>query len=347
VTARPAIPLLLGLLLLSCLSPARPAEAGGTRPRPVTVLLYHRFDDARYPSTNISKAALEEQLAFLKKEGYRFLDMPAFIAILEGRREASGREVLVTVDDGYRSVYEVAWPLFRREGVPFVLFLSTGPVEKGYRSIMTWEQIEEMAASGVLIANHTESHPHLGLREKGEDEAAYRARVRREIVTARDRLARHGISNPYFAYPYGEYNDVVRDEVRRAGYDLAFSQNPGVAYAGCDRMRVDRMAIVGGNMTLEAFRKKLSRLPLEARRELPAAVRHDGSIPGIRLRIAEPDRYRPGQVNLFLSEKGRLDHRYDRSTGLDVLVRRDFPHNLIFHQRPFYFQLRILPVQPA
>lgn len=294
---------------------AFPSPATTSSGEPVTVLLYHRFDEAKYPTTSISKESFEEQLDYLGKEGYRFLDVDIFRRVLDGREPAGPKDVFITVDDGYRSVYDVAWPILRAREIPFVVFVSTRPVEKRYRSMMTWSMIEEMAEGGAVFANHTHTHPHLGHRSPGETPDDYRGRVRREIETTRRLLADHGIANDLFAYPYGEYNRVVVEELDRAGYGLLFSQNPGVAFRGADRTRIDRMAIVGGNMTLEAFREKLSRRPLPAEREEPKRVRHKGTIDRIRIHLRHPERYHPGQINLFLSERGRLDPVYDRRAG--------------------------------
>jgi len=302
------------ILLVFWSSTALP-DASAATGEPVTILLYHRFDEAKYPTTSISKSAFEQQLDYLRKEGYRFLNVATFRRILDGREPAGPRDVFITVDDGYQSVHDVAWPMLRSRKIPFVVFLSTMPVEKRYRSIMTWPAIEAMADAGVVFANHTHTHPHLGLRNTGESVDAYRVRVRDEIGTAHRLLKDHGIENDLFAYPYGEYNRVVVEELNRAGYRLLFSQNPGVTFTGADRTRIDRMAIVGGNMTLEAFKEKLSRRPLSAVRETPPQVWHGGSLDRIRVRIEKPGLYRAGQVNLFLSEIGRLDAHYDPETG--------------------------------
>jgi len=255
-------------------------------------------------------------MQYLKENGFRTIDLDEFLQILSGQTAATGKEVLVTIDDGYRSIYEVAWPVFKKYHVPFVVFLSTQPVERGYASMMTWRQIEEMRAAGVVFGNHSHTHPHMGFPHSNESKEAYRARIRGDIEKARAVLKDHGISNRIFAYPYGEYNDTAKSVLSELGYDLAFSQNPGVAFAGADRLRVDRMAIVGENQTTEAFADKLSRQPLHAQLLEPSDTTHSGSISGIKVRIFEPENYEAGQINVFLSEKGRLQHQYDPAKGL-------------------------------
>lgn len=284
--------------------------------KPVTVLLYHRFNEPDYPSTNISRKALIQQMEFLKAENYRTIDILTFRDILNGKVRAKGNEILVTVDDGYKSVYETAWPIFKSYDVPFVVFLSTRAIEEGYRSIMTWDMIDEMRKDGVVFANHTHRHPHLGSPEKpGEKESQYRRRIREEITTAAIILKKHAIKNNIFAYPYGEYNPIIVEELKKAGYDLMFSQNPGVAWYGADKTRIDRMAIVGENISQLKFEGKLSRFPLKAAIKEPSGTFYKKEIAKISIRIAEPLKYLPGQVNLFLSEKGRLDYSYNRETG--------------------------------
>lgn len=287
--------------------------AGG---QPVTILLYHRFDEGKYPSTSISEKSLIEQLKFLQTEGYSVIGLKMFGDIVEGRVHATGKEVLITVDDGYRSVYETAWPIFRKFNVPFTVFLSTMPIERGYPSMMTWKMIREMADGGVVFANHSHTHAHMGQMKDGESEKSYRARMREEISKAESILGLHGISNGFFAYPYGEYNRVITGELEDMGYKFMFSQDPGVAFAGCDKTRISRMAIVGGDMPIKEFALKLSRMPLLAVKAEPKEIEHRGELSGIELKIANPGDYLSGQVNLFVSELGRLEPVFDRKTGI-------------------------------
>jgi len=303
--------LLVYVALNALLQPAASAE----RPEPVTILLYHRFEEPRYPTTNISREALVGQLKYLRENGYRTIGLDEFKDILDGQKRATGKEVLVTVDDGYRSVYEVAWPLFRKYEVPFIVFVSTESLEKGYSSMMSWSQLEEMHRAGVIFGNHSHAHPHIGFRREGETVEGYRQRVRNDVASAARILKEHGISTSLFAYPYGEYNDVVIQVLGELGYELMFSQNPGVAFTGANRTRLDRMALVGENLSPQAFRDKLSRLPLSADLLEPNEGTHSGSISGVTVRLKEPAAYDPGQINVFLSERGRLAHRYDPEDG--------------------------------
>ena len=304
--------LLVFISLNAFLQPAASAE----RPEPITILLYHRFEEPRYPTTNISREALVGQLKYLRENGYRTIGLDEFRDILDGHKKATGREVLVTVDDGYRSVYEVAWPLFQKYEVPFIVFVSTESLDRGYSSMMSWAQLEEMHRAGVVFGNHSHGHPHIGFSRQGEMPEEYRRRVRDDVASAAGILEKHGISTSLFAYPYGEYNDIVIDVLKELGFELMFSQNPGVAFTGANRTRLDRMALVGENVSLDSFRDKLSRLPLSADLLEPKEGTHSGTIPGVSVRLKEPGTYDPGQVNVFISERGRLPHRYNPEDGL-------------------------------
>ena len=306
---------ILVVVAFAMLHLAVPRLYAASSEEPITVLLYHRFNEPDYPSTNISRQAFIEQMEFLKAGNYRAIDISTFRDIMEGRVKANGNEVFVTVDDGFKSVYETAWPIFKRYGVPFVVFLSTRAIEDGYKSMMSWKMVEEMSKDGVTFANHTHRHPHLGSLRPGETDNEYRKRIREEVMTATLILEKHGIRNSLFAYPYGEYNNIIIEELRGLGYDLMFSQNPGVAWHGADKSRIDRMAIVGENISMAEFKTKLSRLPLKATIKEPSGVFYQEGIANIAIRILEPGKYHPGQVNLFLSEKGRLEYSYDRTTG--------------------------------
>ena len=126
------------------------------------VLMYHRFGDDRHPSTNIRVEQLEAQLDYLSSNGYTVVPLADVVAAIRGGGELPDRALAITVDDAYRSVYSVGYPIFKARGLPFTVFVATDPVDGGQADFMTWDQMREMAESDP--GNRKVLHRPLGLR---------------------------------------------------------------------------------------------------------------------------------------------------------------------------------------
>ena len=121
-------------------------------------ILYHRFGESKYPSTNIQMDIFKKQLQIIKNEGIEFIHPKDFEKSLTEKK--TSRKILFTVDDGLLSFYENAWPILKEKGIPFILFVNTREV--GSFNYMNWEQIQELYKSDkVEIGNHSHSHEYL------------------------------------------------------------------------------------------------------------------------------------------------------------------------------------------
>ncbi len=189
--------LLAGLLVsLPLLAPGAPARAQGVQESGAVILMYHRFGENEYPSTNIRVEQLDAHLKVLREGGFSILPLPDIVAAFDRGEALPDRTIAITIDDAYRSIYDVAWPRFRAAGIPFTVFVATDPIDRGNGNYMTWDQIRELHAAGVTIANHTVSHLHMPDRDL--------ATARAEIETAQKRLTDElGTAPTLFAYPYG------------------------------------------------------------------------------------------------------------------------------------------------
>ena len=121
-------------------------------------IMYHRFNESKYPSTNIQLDIFKEQLKIIETEGIEFIHPDKFEKSLIEKK--SKRKILLTIDDGLLSFYENAWPILREKNIPFILFVNTREV--GSFNYMSWDQILELHKdSNVEIGNHSHSHEYL------------------------------------------------------------------------------------------------------------------------------------------------------------------------------------------
>lgn len=221
----------------------------------VTVLCYHRFG-SRASRLTVTPAAFAAQMAWLADNGYRVVPLASLRDFLAGREALPRKSVVVTIDDGYKSTFELAFPVLRKHGFPATVFLYSDFVGAG--DALSYAQMRELAASGFIdIQPHSKTHANLTLRLAGESDAAYRERVRAE-VDAPIRLIQERFSLPSlaYAYPYGDVNDLVVDLLERRGVALGMTVtaggNPFFAYP-----YMLRRTMVYGNEDLEAFKAKL------------------------------------------------------------------------------------------
>ncbi len=135
--------------------------------------------------------------------------------------------MVISIDDGYRSVYNIAWPILKKYDFRATLFIYTDFVGAS-RNAITWDQLREMKKSGFEIGAHTISHCDLTKQNKGEDTQAYMARIEKELSRSKQIIDKKLNQNTVFlAFPYGRYNQRVLDMCKRLGYTIAVSVKKG------------------------------------------------------------------------------------------------------------------------
>jgi peptidoglycan/xylan/chitin deacetylase (PgdA/CDA1 family) len=175
--------------------------------------------------------------------GFRTLGLPDVVGYLKDRTPLPERSVLLTFDDGYRSVYDEAFPVLRRHGMRATVFLTVGtsggtdpdrrlPSLSG-RAMLSWGEIREMRDAGIEFGAHTLTHPDLTLLES--------AQIEREIGDSKA-IVEDALGGPVssFAYPYGSYDRRSRDVARRH-FACAFSDTLGLIGDRSDPHALERV----------------------------------------------------------------------------------------------------------
>lgn len=227
----------------------------------VPVLCYHRFAaDGQPDKLEVTAAQFEEQIIFLKRNGYTVVSLSDFSAFLQGKRQLPRKSVVITIDDGYRSIYSVAYPIIQRQHIPVTAFIY--PDFLGSGAALTWAQIREMKSSGLVdFQSHSKSHTKLSTRGKSESPAAYATRLANEIEGSKALIAKQlGYPIDFIAYPYGGADLNIVDRTRAAGYRAAATvvRGPNPAYASTFLLRRD---MVFGSDSLTMFARRLGASP--------------------------------------------------------------------------------------
>jgi len=224
----------------------------------VLSLMYHRFNESRYPSTNIEMAVFKNQIEIIQSSTYSFSNPNEFekeFTILK-----KNKEILITIDDAFKSFYNNAWPYVKKKRIPFILFLLIQPVgKKGY---MTWDEIREIESeSFVMIGHHSHSHGYL-INDTND--------LFVEDINKANRifLKELGYIPSLFSYPFGEYSKFMRDYISQ-NFSLAFGQHSGVIDVNKNKFELPRFPINENYGDLKRFSSILNSFPLEYEQILP------------------------------------------------------------------------------
>ncbi|MEK9661215.1 MAG: polysaccharide deacetylase family protein, partial [Alphaproteobacteria bacterium] len=219
------------------------------------VVMYHRFGESAYPSTNISLEQFEAHLDELKRDKYHVLPVPEILAAIREDRALPDRTIGITIDDAFLSVYTQAWPRLQAAGFPLTLFIATDAIDAGYPDYMSWDQIRELRNAGVTIGSQTASHLHMAANDA--------ERNREDLTRSNERFAAElGAQPDLIAYPFGEASTEVEEIARSAGFVMGFGQHSGVIHATADPYYLPRFALNEAFGDIDRFRLIANALPI-------------------------------------------------------------------------------------
>jgi peptidoglycan/xylan/chitin deacetylase (PgdA/CDA1 family) len=307
----------------------------------VIALCYHRFEEKPKDSLAVTPAAFEAQMQSLKEAGFTVIPMQDFLAWRRGEKSIPDKSCLISIDDGFRSGYDVAWPILKKFGYPFTMFIYTsfvkgGPLAGG--GSLSWAELAEMRDAGVDIQSHTVNHQSLRLK-KGKFQnqfATYEEWLQSEIAGSKHQLeSRLGISVGVLAYPYGIHSEQVRAMALAAGYEAAFTtygqrltyHSPADQlgrYAiehNKPKIFNDALAMIGGGGGMA----ESSSTPVSGQIAAVGMVTvpMEGEVvhelkPAIKANLAAMGEVEPGTVEIRVSGVGPVPVKYDPATKLAV-----------------------------
>jgi peptidoglycan/xylan/chitin deacetylase (PgdA/CDA1 family) len=166
-------------------------------------------------------------MGYLKANGYRVISMSELFAFLNYRSALPEKSVVLTIDDGYRATYEIAYPILKKYGFAGTLFVYTDFIGAS-GAALSWDQLKDMKANGFEVGSHTLSHCDLTKKREGEDMERYGARVRRELLLSKEIIDKNLDQDTIaLAFPYGEYNQRILYLCEKIGYRIGVSVKSG------------------------------------------------------------------------------------------------------------------------
>ena len=224
----------------------------------VVSIMYHRFDEFKYPSTNISMDIFKKHVDLILDANLSFYHPKDFVNEFDVPKKE--KKILLTVDDAFQSFYDNAWPYLKKNQIPFILFVSTEPV--GNNGYMNWNQIKEIESSEFGVIGH-HSHSHDYLIDKSEE--VFLNDIKTSNLIFKEKL---GYVPTLFSYPFGEYSGFMRDYISQ-NFKIAFGQHSGIIDINKNKFELPRFPINEKYGEIKRFKSIISYYPLEYKKLEP------------------------------------------------------------------------------
>jgi peptidoglycan/xylan/chitin deacetylase (PgdA/CDA1 family) len=239
--------------------PLSPLHKGGLKTdgfQSVPVLVYHNFSKNRSGKTSVAEADFEAQMKYLKENGFHVISLDQLLDFIDYKEPIPEKSVVITVDDAWGSIYDIAFPVLKKYGFPATFFIYTDFIGGG--KAMSWEQIQTISEQGFDIQCQTKTHRDLTARKKNESFEEYFKALEMEIdypnMLMKKKLKK---KCKYLAYPYGQTNDLIIAILKKQGYRAAFTVERGSNPFFVDKYRIHR-SIIHGKHDIESFKENLS-----------------------------------------------------------------------------------------
>jgi poly-beta-1,6-N-acetyl-D-glucosamine N-deacetylase len=255
------------------------------------IFVYHRFGDEKHQSTNTTLKELEKEFEYFKSNNYKVVTISQIVDNIKNDKDIPDNWVAFNIDDSYKSFYDNALNLFKKYNYPFTLFVYVEATEKKYPDFMTWEQIKEASKYGE-IALHSYGHKHLTKLSK--DELFNDTKLSYDIF-----VKNLGYSPKGYTYPFGEYDEKVKNEIKKFNFEYIANQNNGSVNKNSDIYNLNRVALVGNTN----LKEKLKYKTLEANWIEPKVYPADGILKHVKVEIDPSIK----NAKLFISTYGWQD----------------------------------------
>ena len=255
------------------------------------IFVYHRFGDDKHHSTNTTLKELEKEFEYFKSNNYKVVTVSQIAQKLKSGEEIPANWVAFSIDDAYKSFYTNAIEIFKKYNYPFTLYVYVEATEKKYPDFMTWEQIKDASKYGE-ISLHSYSHNHL--TKLSDDE------IFNDTKKAYDIFVQNvGFEPKGYTYPYGEYDERVKEVVKKLNFEYIANQNNGSVNTKSDIFNLNRIALVGD----VNLKEKLKYNTLEASWIEPKAYPKDGILKHVKVQVDPSIK----NAKLFISTYGWQD----------------------------------------
>jgi len=284
----------------------------------VITLMYHRFNENKYPSTNIRNEIFIEHLNEINNSKIEFINFNKFKQIIKNNIDKN--YLLLTIDDAFESFYLNAWPILKDRKIPFILFVSTREI--GKQGYMNWEQIKEILESNLgVVGNHSHSHDYL----IDWNDNKIKSDLETSIKIFKKEL---GYSPKIFSYPFGEYSTNLKKIITDLNFEFAFGQHSGVIDPTKDFLELPRFPINEKYGELKRFKSILQTLPFpyESIKPENRYIKNDENPPDVRIKFYK-NLINTKNINCYSNEGNvwrKSDIQFIKEDELKILLKEKF-----------------------
>jgi peptidoglycan/xylan/chitin deacetylase (PgdA/CDA1 family) len=191
----------------------------------VFILLYHRFGPIANDSMTVTRDVFESELRYLKDNEYKVIPLRELVDYYLGKRPPPHpHSVVITADDGHKSVYTEMFSLIRKFRFPVTLFIYPSAISNAPYA-MTWGQLKEMKETGLFdFQSHTFWHPNFKREKKRLKPVEYENFVGMQLKRSKEKLEEKlNIRVDMLAWPFGIYEDDLIQKAMETGYVATFT----------------------------------------------------------------------------------------------------------------------------
>ena len=277
-------------------------------------IMYHRFDENKYPSTNIKLDDFKSHINLIENSEFEFISHGQFEDSI--KKNNLSKKILLTIDDGFYSFYKNAWPILKEKKIPFIIFINTKTV--GSNGYMSWSQIKEISQFNfVHIGNH--SHSHAYLVDKNDEE------IKKDLQTS-IKIFKEKLNHEtnFFAYPFGEYKNSYKKIVQNLGFQYAFGQHSGAINRFSDKKYLPRFALNEQYGALNRFKLIVNTLPLPVSEFTPKSlIIGKTNPPNVGFTVI-PSLKNLNRISCFTSEEGKVATTLLGTSRVEVRMTKPF-----------------------
>ena len=229
------------------------------------VFMYHRFDEPKYPSTNINTEVLKQHLEYLLQNEFNIVSINEILNKKNLKDPFLTKTTAFTVDDAFLSFFENGWPIFKRYNIPVTLFVSTDVVEENHWNYMSWDQLRQFIKEGGSVGLHSASHGHLPQYDINDIET--------DLIKSMKLIEKElGLNPKVFAYPYGEASNEIIGLLQKLNINYAFGQHSGIIHHKTNSYYMPRFALNENYGKLDRFIFSANAKPLIINNFYPSEI---------------------------------------------------------------------------
>ncbi|WP_330926855.1 polysaccharide deacetylase family protein [Candidatus Sororendozoicomonas aggregata] len=311
------------LIMVATLLPLSLSAASGSY---AVILQYHHVSNTSPTITSVEPALFSQHLDYLEQNKCHVIALTEVTDALRNNRPLPEKTVVITFDDAYKDIYTEAFPLLRKKGWPFTLFVSTAPVDKRYGNFLTWEQIETMVRHKATIANHTLNHDHLVEKKANESKEQWLRRVEMDILATEARIKeKTGQAVRHFAWPFGETVPELKALIAQLGF-IGLGQHSGAACSLSDFSDLPRFPMAASHASMDNFRLKVNSLPLPVWQKAPVSslISPDNLRPALTLHLND-GHYQKAQLRCYAPGQGEIPVQWLNNERTQFTVQAKHP----------------------